>query len=87
MMEKPEYKEIHQKLLKFSEFVSLTGLPIRKEDFFGNKFIDLIKFIFYLEKCLVRSIIVTLPSFRPSPVSSCSLPPLPLSPISPRRKD
>jgi hypothetical protein len=85
MMEKPKYKDIHQRLLKFSEFVSYTGLPIRREDFFGNRFIDLIKFIFYLEKCLVRSIIVTLPSCRHSPVSSCLLPPLPSSLTSPRK--
>lgn len=58
-MENKQYEEFRQRLLKFSEFVAFTGLPIRKEDFFGSRLVDFIKFLFYFEKCIVRSIVVT----------------------------
>jgi hypothetical protein len=76
MTQNPEYREVHQRLLKFSEFVAMTGLPIRREDFFGNRVIDFFKFLFYLEKCIVRSAIVTLVRVRLCRASSCSRPPL-----------
>ncbi len=31
---------------------------MRKENYFGNIFTDIVRFIFYFEKCLVRSVIV-----------------------------
>lgn len=46
-MENKQYEEFRQRLLKFSEFVTFTGLPVRKEDFFGSRFVDFIKFLFY----------------------------------------
>lgn len=46
-MENKQYEEFRLRLLKFSEFVAFTGLPIRKEDFFGSRFVDFIKFLFY----------------------------------------
>lgn len=46
-MENKQYEEFRQRLLKFSEFVAFTGLPVRKEDFFGSRFVDFIKFLFY----------------------------------------
>jgi hypothetical protein len=57
--ENPKYKEMHQKLLRFSEFVGLTGIPIDKHDYFGSRLVDFFKLIFYLQKCLLRSVIVT----------------------------
>ena len=54
----PKYAEMHQKLIQFSRFVELTGIPVRKEDYFGSRFVDFIKFVIYLEKCILRSIIV-----------------------------
>lgn len=56
----PKYQEIYNKLLKFARFVQLTGVPVKKEDYFGSRFIDFIKFVIYLEKCILRSIIVTI---------------------------
>ena len=56
----PKYQEIYDKLLKFARFVQLTGVPVKKEDYFGSRFIDFIKFVIYLEKCILRSIIVTI---------------------------
>ena len=54
----PKFEEMHDKLLQFSRFVELTGIPVRKEDYFGSRFFDFIKFFIYLEKCILRSIIV-----------------------------
>ena len=56
----PKYEEVYKKLLQFSRFVELTGMPVRREDYFGSKTIDFFKFIIYLEKCILRSIIVTI---------------------------
>lgn len=60
----PKYQEIYNKLLKFAKFVQITGVPVRKEDYFGSRFIDFFKFIMYLEKCLLRSIVVRVCSCR-----------------------
>lgn len=55
----PKYAEDYANLLKFARFVQLSGVPVGKEDYFGSRFVDFLKFIFYLEKCLLRSIIVS----------------------------
>ena len=43
----PKYAEMYKKLIQFSRFVELTGIPVRKEDYFGSRVIDFFKFIIY----------------------------------------
>lgn len=50
-------------MLKFTEFVSLSGLPLKKDNYFGSKIVDFIKFVFYLEKCILRSVVVLICSY------------------------
>ena len=45
-------------MVKFAEYVQLSGMPIRKEAVFGSRIIDFIKFVFYLQRCLLRSVVV-----------------------------
>ena len=61
----PKYAEMYKKLIQFSRFVELTGIPVRKEDYFGSRVIDFFKFIIYFEKCLLRSLIVFFIACRP----------------------
>ncbi len=75
----PNYQEIYKKLLQFAKFVQLTGVPVRKEDYYGSRFIDFFKFVIYLEKCILRSIIVHFSSSRPFQVSLSWDPPPPSS--------
>lgn len=47
IMQNKQHEEFRQRLLKFSEFVAFTGLPVRREDFFGSRLVDCVKFLFY----------------------------------------
>ncbi len=73
--------------MKFSKEVQMSGFALRKEDYFGSKFVDFLKFIIYLEKCLLRFVIVLLWLFRQFQVFSCSGQPPPSSLIWPKRKE
>ena len=70
--EDPQYEELHKQVVQFSEYVKLTNLPTRKETVFGSRFIDFIKFIFYLERSLLRAAIVSGEKLRRFRGWSCS---------------
>jgi hypothetical protein len=63
--EKPEYKESYGRLVDFSDFVRLNGIKLSRDYYFQNVFVDLIKFVIYLEKCIIRSVIVFYLLSRP----------------------
>ena len=58
MASKPEYKESYEKFIEFSEMVRLNGIKITKENYFSNVVVDFLKFVIYLEKCVLRSVVV-----------------------------
>ncbi len=58
MASKPEYKEAYEKFIEFSEMVRLNGIRIGKENYFSNVVVDFAKFVIYLEKCVLRSVVV-----------------------------
>lgn len=53
----PKYVNLYKDLLEFAKFVHISGLPVKKDDIYGSKFIDSFKFMFYLSKCLFRTIV------------------------------
>lgn len=59
MASKPQYKEAYEKFIEFSEMVRLNGIKITKENYFSNVVVDFLKFVIYLEKCLLKSVVVS----------------------------
>jgi hypothetical protein len=56
----PSYVKLYNDLVDFAKFVHISGLPVQREDVYGSKVIDGFKFVFYLSKCLFRTILVAI---------------------------